>query len=349
MSFTADEIQTLNDILDKKLSAQSRELERAFKQRFEQRIQFLRREFDQRLTSTQQEIIRSVSQKLVAQQNGMQSTFQQALQAHQMNIAQVVSQEIRERLQQHLQQQLEQEEQLRQKQLLHLLEQLERQEQLRQQQQEAVTEQPQIGELVDNALAAQLLAFEELLNQRLMIPDLDDTAMQVAEHSPHFDAIEVQTELPWEDLMDIFGKALDERFAVLNESTLTAIKNEEQHLSVLLQALHAQQARLHDELEYYRQHGQHRQAQSYTGDLTNMHEVFQSIEQLERIIESMQVAMTTNHALLSNRLYHHQLLPLERAHPGATTQTAITTRSDHATPPNGVGTPLPLTGERGGQ
>jgi len=48
-----------------------------------------------------------------------------------------------------------------------------------------------------------------------------------------------------------------------------------------------------------------------------MQEVFQSIEQLERIIESMQVAMTANHALLSNRLYHHQQLPLERAHPGS--------------------------------
>jgi hypothetical protein len=28
----------------------------------------------------------------------------------------------------------------------------------------------------------------------------------------------------------------------------------------------------------------------------------------------MQVTMTSNHALLSNRIYHHQQLPLERAH-----------------------------------
>ncbi|HLX40215.1 MAG TPA: hypothetical protein VKR42_06760 [Ktedonobacteraceae bacterium] len=341
MSFTADEIQTLNDILDKKLSAQSRDLERAFEQRLEQRIQSLRREFDQRLIATQQEIIRSVGQKLGVQQNGMQSTLHQVLQAHQMGVAQVVSQEIRERLQQ---QQLERQEQLQQ-----LQQQLERQEEARQQQQQAVSEQPQVGEVIDNALAAQLLAFEELLNQRLMVQDIDDTAMQVTEHSPQFEAIEVQTELPWEDLMDIFGKVLDERFAVLNESTLAAIKNEEQQLTVRLQALQTQQAQLHDELEYYRQHRQSRQDrqfQSYTGDLTNMHEVFQSIEQLERIIESMQVAMTTNHALLSNRLYHHQLLPLERAHPGSSMPTAITTRSDHAAPPNGVGTPLPLAGER---
>jgi hypothetical protein len=75
-----------------------------------------------------------------------------------------------------------------------------------------------------------------------------------------------------------------------------------------------------------------------------MQEVFQSIEQLERIIESLQVAMTANHALLSNRLYHHQQLPLERAHGGQqpTNQVAH---------PNGTGSgsPLSLTGERGGQ
>ena len=49
------------------------------------------------------------------------------------------------------------------------------------------------------------------------------------------------------------------------------------------------------------------------GDLRN---VFKSIEQLERIVESMQVSMTTSSSLLSNRLYHHQQLPLERAHLG---------------------------------
>ena len=47
-----------------------------------------------------------------------------------------------------------------------------------------------------------------------------------------------------------------------------------------------------------------------------MQDVFTSIERLERIIESMQMAMTSNAALLSNRVYHHQQLPLERAHPG---------------------------------
>ena len=50
--------------------------------------------------------------------------------------------------------------------------------------------------------------------------------------------------------------------------------------------------------------------------LGDLQEVLKSIQQLERIVESMQVAMTTSSSLLSNRLYHHQQLPLERAHQG---------------------------------
>ena len=49
--------------------------------------------------------------------------------------------------------------------------------------------------------------------------------------------------------------------------------------------------------------------------LGDLRDVFKNIEQLERIVESMQVSMTNSSSLLSNRLYHHQQLPLERAHP----------------------------------
>ncbi|GAC1453674.1 MAG: hypothetical protein PVSMB2_01020 [Ktedonobacteraceae bacterium] len=53
------------------------------------------------------------------------------------------------------------------------------------------------------------------------------------------------------------------------------------------------------------------------------------IERLELILESMQVAMTSNHALLSNRMYHHQQLPLERAHPAS--QEGMTHNSNNTT------------------
>jgi hypothetical protein len=189
-------------------------------------------------------------------------------------------------------------------------------------------QQPQLESLVDRSLAAQLLAIEELLNQRLSLQPFDDTALQIGGHTSPFEAIEVQTDLPWEDMIDVFGKVLDERFARLNESTQAAMRSWEQYLSGQLQTL---QVQLREEVLYARQ------PQNHTGDLTSMQEVFQNIEQLGRLIESMQVAMTANHALLSNRLYHHQQLPLERAH---ASNHALTTNTSHpgatntSTPPS---------------
>jgi hypothetical protein len=292
MTFTADELQAFNDILDKKLTAHRREMERTF----DQRIQTLRRELEQRLSTTQQETIQTLTQRQAEQQKGLQSTLSQKLTTQQANIAQALSLEMRQRQQQ---------------------------------------QQPQFEGIVDRALAAQLLAIEELLNQRLALQPFEDTNQPAAESSPHFEAIEVQTELPWEDLIGIFGKAMDERFAVLNELTKASMRNWEQYFSAQLQALRSliQEGMLHV-----------RQPQAYSGNSASMQEVFQSIEQLERIIESMQVAMTSNHALLSNRLYHHQQLPLERAH--TSSQTPATTHPVH---PNGTNTntsgPLSLTGE----
>ena len=56
MSFTADELQSFNDILDRKLALHRQEIERTL----EQRLQFLRREIEQRLLATQQEMTRSL-------------------------------------------------------------------------------------------------------------------------------------------------------------------------------------------------------------------------------------------------------------------------------------------------
>jgi len=262
MAFTADELQSFNDILEKKLAAQRREIERAF----DQRMQTLRREIEQRFITAQREIVATLTQKLTEQQKGLQATLSQKLSVQQMDITQAVGYELKQR-QQH--------------------------------------QQPQLEGVVDRALAAQLLAIEELLNQRLSLQPFDDTALQIGEHPPHFEAIEVQTDLPWEDLIHIFGKVLDERFAKLNESTQAAMRSWEQYLSGQLYTL---QSQVREEIL------QTRQPQAYSGSLASMQEVFQSIEQLEHLIESTQVAMTANHALLSNRLYHHQQLPLERAH-----------------------------------
>jgi hypothetical protein len=160
-------------------------------------------------------------------------------------------------------------------------------------------EQQNADGMVEQPLADRLLAIEQLLHQQL-----SNGALAPVEQAPRFEAIEVQTDLPWDDLLAIFGKALDERLVTLKDSlqsmvqeTMQAVlKDGEQHLTAHLRALASH-------------------SQPSAGNLTTMQEVFTSIEQLERIIESMQVAMTNNHALLANRLFHHQQLPLERAHP----------------------------------
>jgi len=291
MAFTPDELQAFNDILERRLAAQRRDLE----QLFERHTQTLRRDFEQRLIASQQEIVRVVSQHLHEQQKKWQAALQQKLTEQQISFAQTVGREVKSQQ----------------------------------------AEQTPEADVIDRALAAQLLAIEELLERSVLAQSQEDESLSFADQEPRFEAIEVQTDLPWEELMDIFGKVLDERLSGFAESTLAALRNWEQIIS---SRLHAIQAQLHEMMM------QGRQSQSYAGNLTNMQEVFQSIEQLEHLIESMQVAMTTNHALLSNRLYHHQQLPLERAHPGG--QVAPTAISQ--VHPNGASGPRSLPGERKG-
>jgi hypothetical protein len=174
-------------------------------------------------------------------------------------------------------------------------------------------------------LAAQLLGIEQLLNQYSSRNQSGDTAISASDPA-QLEAIEVQTELSWEDLMNIIGRALDDRLSMLNDTIQRSLKNLEQYLSVRLHSLRD---------EFLRNKTQGHQA-FYEENPTSIQEVLHGIEHLEQIIESMQVAMTSNHALLSNRLYHHQQLPLERAHPA----------NDHNRPlPNGVNKPLAITEE----
>jgi len=282
MSFTEDELQAFNTILERRLSAHRRDMERAF----DQRMNALRRDLDQRLATVQQEIVRSLTRQLSNQSNELNASLNQKLSTQHKEITQTMSQQA-ERSQQYNE------------------------------------------GLMDRALAAQLLGIEQLISQRLSLQTIGEPGMHAGadEHvpPPRIEAIEVQTDLPWEDLVDVFGRALDARFAVLNESIQATMKNWEQYLLL----------RLHNLRE---------QPQPYNGDISSAittQELIRSIEHLERIIESMQVVMTTNHALLSNSLYHHQQLPLERAHPGGQASHTPTT------PVNGVSDPLTLPGERG--
>ena len=280
MSFTEDELQSFNNILEQRLSAQSREMERAF----DQRVSALRREMEERLVAIQQEILHTISLKMAEQQNALSTSLNQNLSTQQTHIISAFNHDVEQR-QQH------------------------------------------IEGTIDNLLAAQLLGIEQLLDQRLFHPKLDDLAVSTDEILPQLDTIEVQTDLTWEDLSDVIGKALDQRLSVLHESTQSAIRNLEQDLSARMYSLREELLNGHT----------HVPAQSFDEVPASVQEVLSGIDHLERIIESMQVAMTSNHALLSNRLYHHQQLPLERAHHASHT---------HTTSSNGVTAPLPIIRER---
>lgn len=258
MSFTEDELQAFNTILERRFAAHRQDMEQAL----DQRMSDLRHDMDQRLASVHQETVSSLKQWLAEQENRFDAASIGKLNAQQNQETQIPNHETQQKEQ-------------------------------------------QIVAAVDRMLAAQLLGIEQLLNQHVPLHGLEHSSLAQAIH-PQLEAIEVQTELPWEDLAEVMGKALDGRLTSLNDSLQRSVKNLEQYLSVRLHSLRDEIVR--------------NQGQPYTGSLNSVasvSEILGGIQQLERIIESMQVAMTANHALLSNRLYHHQQLPLERAHPVA--------------------------------
>jgi hypothetical protein len=79
MSFTQDELQAFNNILEQRLTVQRRELERFF----ELRLQTLKRDMDQRFTSVHQDLLRDLPMRLSDQQRQMKETFSQQLDVQQ--------------------------------------------------------------------------------------------------------------------------------------------------------------------------------------------------------------------------------------------------------------------------
>src|SRR5438552_135646 len=278
MSFTVDELQSFNTILEQRLNAHQRDMERAL----DQRMNEYRRELDQRLATVHSDVQRGVSQKLSDFQVRLETILSEKLNAQPARIIQTFDRDIEKR-------------------------------------------QQQFEGNIDRMLAAHLLGIEQLITHDSSRNESGDT-LSSAGVPAQLEAIEVQTELPWEDLMDIIGRALDDHLSVLNDTIQRSLKNLEQYLSVRLHSLRD---------EFLRNKTQGHQA-LYEENPTNIQEILHGIEHLEQIIESMQVVMTSNHALLSNRLYHHQQLSFERAHRA----------NDHARPiSNGVNKPLTITEE----
>ncbi len=259
MSFTEDELQSFNTILEQRLTAQRKEMERVF----EQRIIESHRDSEQRFFAMQQEILRNMTMKLTEMQGRLDSMLSEKLQMQQTRLTQAINLDAEQKNQ-------------------------------------------QIESNLARLLEAQLPGIEQLLSKQLQeveLQSLEDTVMTANGVHP-LEAFEVQTELPWEDLSDMIGKALDERLSVLSDAISQSLQNLEQYLSVRIHGLRDEFVRSQP------------QPAILNGNHTSVQEVLHGIEHLERVVESLQVAMTANHALLSNRLYHHQQLPLERAHSG---------------------------------
>lgn len=257
MSFTEDELQAFNAILEKRFAAHLQEME----QSLDRRLSTFRQEIEQRFTTLSTETASMLKQELASLRGESEVELAEKLSERQKQLTHAFTQEVEQKLQ-------------------------------------------QIETTVDRMLAAQLLGIEQLLNQHVLRQQGTDALPQGL--PPQLEAIEVQTELPWDDLVNVMGKALDERLTALDTSLQHSVKDLEHYFTTRLH-------HLRDEIAHSQAHGQPYSGQSSNGTL--MHDVLAGIEHLERVIESMQVAMTANHALLSNRLYHHQQLPLERAHP----------------------------------
>lgn len=281
MSFTEDELQAFNSILEQRFAVHRQEMEQAI----DQRLGNMQQQIDRRFATAQQETHNLLEQWFANKAEQPDAAIGERLDAQRDLIAQLLRQESEQKGR-------------------------------------------QIETAVDRMLAAQLLGIEQLLGQH---PPKNQFESDATEPHQQLETIEVQTELSWDDLIAVMGRALDERLVSLGDTFQQSIKNLEQYLGVRLHNLSDELTHLQGTRQSY--------TSSVLGNGTSVQEVLTGIEHLEHVMESMQVAMTANHALLSNRLYHHQQLPLERAHPNPLGQA-------HITPANGVGSLLAQAKER---
>ncbi len=84
MSFTEDELQAFNSILEQRLSVHRREMERVF----DQRMNEYRRDLDQRLVTVQRDTLHNLSQKISELENRLDTILRDKLNTQQTRITQ---------------------------------------------------------------------------------------------------------------------------------------------------------------------------------------------------------------------------------------------------------------------
>jgi hypothetical protein len=178
---------------------------------------------------------------------------------------------------------------------------------------------------IERSFAAQLLAFERLINQHFPTSNIPVPVANTDQSQTNFEAFEVQTEIPWVDLLDLLKKALYERFMPFNTSLQAQLRDMEREVLSQIQLLRddfRKQQAMASFSGTYSGPGPVESAPDSAPTEAEMQDILTSINQLERIVESMQVVMSANSTLISNRLYHHQSLPTERAHPSISVSPA---------------------------
>jgi hypothetical protein len=263
MAFTQDELQSLNTIIEQRLSIQRHDLE----QTFEQRTQILKRDFEQQITTLQHALHRTMDD----QHAKTVDTLLKHIDAQQSQTLQTLEQKIETQSQQQSQ---------------------------------------NYKDTLEHSLAAQLLAFEQMINQRIPSELQNDLALAyTADGQSEFEAIEVQTEIPWEELAEMVDRALEERLITLKDSFISSLQTIEQEILQQMQALHTTLVQISSTF-----HTSPTIPTIEAPILATNQDILQSIDHLEHLMESIQVAMTSNTSLISKNLYHNQQFPLERAH-----------------------------------
>ncbi|GCE24690.1 hypothetical protein KDA_01740 [Dictyobacter alpinus] len=262
---------------------------RELERTFDLRLQAMRREFEQRVITLHHDLLHTVSQRLNDQHTRTHEVIQQKIDSQQTTFIQALE---------------------------HAFE-------LHQQQQQQVYE-----DTIEHALAAQLLAIEQMMQRSMTASANTEFATPYTiDGQPEFDTIEVQAEIPWEELAVLVDQALEGRVDILQKTVLAALKELGQTLQVQIKTLQLSlsQASISPATDTLYSSHESAAATQHTA---------KSIERLEELIEAMQVAMTSNSALISNRLYHHQQLPLERAHPTQDTRSHLSDLSSYHTYPS---------------
>src|SRR6266566_8964557 len=167
-------------------------LQRELERSLNQRTQALKREFEQRVKTIVQDLLHSQSRHLSEMQHRSRDALNQKLEMLHDTTVRMVRQEIEQQNQQQKQ---------------------------------------YIENIVERALATQLLAFEQLINQRLSSPVTELPVPYKSKSQPDLEAIEVQTEIGWEDLTELIDKVLIERLATLSASLQSKLQEMERALA----------------------------------------------------------------------------------------------------------------------